>query len=449
MLYLQLYGDVYYAVYGNIFALQLLLCLLFFVLYQPRKRRFAFRAYLSLVGYLLLINIVWYLIVKFKPDSQFINIIFFFLCVVFLAAGIFISFKINIFGSIYYATGAYAVQHAAYSFGNIIKYICRADLPVWADLLIYDFLVYILVGTVFFLLCVYPRRRSIRSDIFDIRVFIISIFIVVVCVLLSLIADNIFADYLEQEIDVYAMKVCCSVYAVISCTASVVIQFGFIRENKLNDERVILDQLIHFEKKHHEMSKETIAIINAKCHDLKHQIMMLEKIDDKEARKAYIAEIKKATAIYDTSAKTGNDALDIIITEKNLLCDENDISFSYLVDGAKLSFISSADIAALFGNALDNAIEKQLQENASNRFISLSVKEENGFVHIHVDNCCTVSPEFVNGLPQTTKSDARYHGFGTKSIQNIAMKYHGAAYMNVADGRFNLDVFIPYDKNIK
>ena len=100
------------------------------------------------------------------------------------------------------------------------------------------------------------------------------------------------------------------------------------------------------------MSAETIAIINAKCHDLKHQIMMLEKIDDKEARKAYISELENAVAIYDTSAETGNDALDIIISEKSLLCERDNIAFSYLVDGAKLSFISSTDIAAFIRQRL-------------------------------------------------------------------------------------------------
>lgn len=443
MLYLQLYGDIYYGIYGNIFALELFASMLIFVIYQPRKNNFVLRAYLSAVGYFLLVNITWFFIVKFASKLSYINILFFSLCVVYLAIGIFFSFKTNVLGAIYFATGAYAVQHAAYSFGNIIKYLFKPDFPVWAQLIVFDFLLYVAVGLIFFFIFIYPKRRKFGESIFDFRMFAVSAVTVIVCVLLSMIVDNIFADYLEQEIDVYALRVCCSTYALISCTASLIIQFGFIKENKLTDERAILDQLIHSEKKRHEMSAETIAIINAKCHDLKHQIMMLEKIDDKEARKAYISELENAVAIYDTSAETGNDALDIIISEKSLLCERDNIAFSYLVDGAKLSFISSTDIAALFGNALDNAIESQLSENQAHRFISLSVKEENGFVHVHMDNCCTRSIEFVDGLPQTTKSDKRHHGFGTKSIANIAGKYSGEVFMCVEDERFNLDVLFP------
>ena len=49
--------------------------------------------------------------------------------------------------------------------------------------------------------------------------------------------------------------------------------------------------------------------------------------------------------------------LDIILSEKNLLCEKYQIKFSYMIDGEKLTGIKSGDIAAIFGNALDNAIE--------------------------------------------------------------------------------------------
>ena len=62
---------------------------------------------------------------------------------------------------------------------------------------------------------------------------------------------------------------------------------------------------------------------------------------------------------------------------------------------------------------------------------------------MHMDNNCTVPPEFKNGLPQSTKDDSEYHGFGTKSIKNIVHKYSGELLMSVNDGRFNLDILFP------
>ena len=445
MLYLKLYGDIYYAVYGNIFALELFLSLIFLVVFQPRKNNFVFRAYVSFICYFVVENVIWYLIVKFAGKAGWINGIFFFLCVVALAVGIFCSFKINFLGAFSFATAAYAVQHASYSLGNIIRYLFNFTLPLWAQIVVFDVLVFCMVGAIFFMLFVFPRKNEFGSSAFDLRAFVISSLTLGVCVLLSLVVDNIFAGFLEEEIDLTGLRICCSTYAFLSCTASIVIQFGFLHENKLSDENTMLDQLIYSEHKRYEMSKETIEIINEKCHDLKHQIAYLSKIDDSTARKSYISELENCISIYDTSAQTGNAALDIVISEKSLFCEKNNISFSYLVDGAKLSFMSITDITALFGNAFDNAIEKQFAESEDKRFISLSVKEKNGYIYVHMDNRCSVSPEFVDGLPQSTKPDKFHHGFGAKSISNIAGKYKGEVYMSVEDERFNLDILFPAD----
>lgn len=443
MLYQQVYGNLYYAIYGNVFAVELFIGLCFFVVFQPRKNNFILRAYASVVSYILAENIVWFFIVKFAARVPYINGIFFFLCVIMLAIGVYFSFETNFLSAFYFAAGAYAVQHASYSLSNIIRYLFNISLPVWAEFIIFDILLLCLVCTAFFLIFIWPRRDKFYSDIFDIRAFVVSSITLLVCVLLSLIVDNIFAKYLEVQINIKGLRVCCSTYALISCTASVVIQFGFLRENRLLDENTILDQIIHSEKKHNEKFEETIAIINEKCHDLKHQVALLEKIDDKEARKAYISDLKNSIDIYDTSAKTGNPVLDVIISEKNFLCKKRNIAFSYLVDGAKISFMSSTDIAALFGNALDNAIERQLEESEETRFISFSIKEKKGYVLVHIDNRCSASPDFVDGLPQTTKSDKYHHGFGTKSIVNIADAYSGKVNMVVENERFNLDILFP------
>ena len=40
-----------------------------------------------------------------------------------------------------------------------------------------------------------------------------------------------------------------------------------------------------------------------------------------------------------------------------MLCRKHNIQMTIMADGKALEFMSTADIAALFGNALDNAIE--------------------------------------------------------------------------------------------
>lgn len=443
MLYEQLYGLLYYELYGYIFALQILFCLIFFVVYQPRRNYFKMRASLGVAWYLLAVNITWLIIRTINDGTPHYSPFYYFLVTIYLATSIFFSFKISVLGAISFSTGAYAVQHVAYNIGNIIKFSVLNFLPDWANIVIFDVLVYIVVGFAFFGIFVWPRRDRFVLDKYDIRAFVISFFILVLCIMLSSSSDSIFAEYIKDGVELKKVRIFSSTYAVIGCAGALTIQFGFLRENKLSDEKAVLDSMMRLEKKHHEMSKETIAIINNKCHDLKHQLALFEKLDDKSARRAYIEELGTCIAIYDSAVETGNVALDIVISEKTLICEKNKISFTCLADGKKLDFMSSTDISSLFGNAFDNAIEKQLSESEDDRFISLSVKEDKGFIFVHMDNNCSIPLKFKDGLPQTTKEDKENHGFGTKSIESVVRKYNGELMMSVDDGRFNLDILFP------
>ena len=82
-------------------------------------------------------------------------------------------------------------------------------------------------------------------------------------------------------------------------------------------------------------------------------------------------------AIYDNIYQTGNDALDLVLTEKSLLCDEYNIKLSSMIDGAALDFMNTTDVYALFGNLLDNAIESVMKEpDEEKRIISVQMAKK-------------------------------------------------------------------------
>ena len=60
---------------------------------------------------------------------------------------------------------------------------------------------------------------------------------------------------------------------------------------------------------------------------------------------------------YEARNNTGNHVLDIILSTKIVQCQNLGIKLTCVADGAALQFIEPMDISALFGNALDNAIE--------------------------------------------------------------------------------------------
>ena len=177
--------------------------------------------------------------------------------------------------------------------------------------------------------------------------------------------------------------------------------------------------------------------INIKCHDLKHQLNILSgRISDEEIQK-----IKEAVDVYDSAYKTGNIALDVVITMKSLVCLNKKIEFTCMVDGSRLNFMHESDIYSLFGNILDNAIEAvDKVKEAEKRVIILTLKEEKGMLFLRSENYFNGNPQIVDGLPMTTKTDTAYHGFGLKSIRNVVQKYGGNLRLDIHSDTFALDI---------
>ena len=172
----------------------------------------------------------------------------------------------------------------------------------------------------------------------------------------------------------------------------------------------------------------------------------LQRVETDEERSAYIEEIKNAISIYDATYHTGCEALDYILREKTLISDERNIAFSCMADGTLLQFMDKTDLYALLGNALDNALEQQMKEEEEMRMMSLRIQRSSQMVMIHLENTCSTSVEFRDGMPFTTKEDKNYHGFGVRSMAYIVEKYEGNLVMYMTDGKFILDIAIPLEE---
>ena len=156
-------------------------------------------------------------------------------------------------------------------------------------------------------------------------------------------------------------------------------------------------------------------------------------------------EIENMISIYDSMLKTGNEALDVIFAEKSLSCRKDDIKLNCMIDGAKLSFMETADIYALFGNLMDNAMEatKKLKDNEK-RIISMNVYVENNELKVYMSNYYEGDLKLdKSGMPITTKESNGYHGFGLRSVFLITHSYNGKINISTDDNIFTLQISIP------
>lgn len=191
-------------------------------------------------------------------------------------------------------------------------------------------------------------------------------------------------------------------------------------------------------------SRETIEVINQKYHDLKHQIIALRAENDPERRDHWLDEMEADIRTYEAQNKTGNPVLDTVLTSKSLYCQKHGIYLTCVVDGTLLDFMEVRDLCTIFGNALDNAIECELEiPDRDKRLIHLTVAQQKGFVMVRLENYCETQLKFEDGMPITTKEDQRYHGFGLKSIRYTAEKYNGTMTVNNEENWFELKILIP------
>ena len=156
-------------------------------------------------------------------------------------------------------------------------------------------------------------------------------------------------------------------------------------------------------------------------------------------------EISREVGVYDSVVKSGNDALDTILTEKSLYCEKHGITLSCIADGRALDFVEPTDLYSFFGNALDNAIEAvERLDDPERRSIGLVVRRTGDMVSVHVENYFDGQVSFGGeGLPQTRKADEANHGFGTRSMRMIAEGLGGSLACKIQGDVFHLDALLP------
>jgi sensor histidine kinase regulating citrate/malate metabolism len=153
--------------------------------------------------------------------------------------------------------------------------------------------------------------------------------------------------------------------------------------------------------------------------------------------------------IYDSTVKTGNPALDVLLTEKSNKCQVKGISLTCSGDGSVLSFMRTMDIYSLFGNAVDNAIEAVDSLEEEKKYIDIAIEKRGDLVFLSFSNYFngTLAP-LAEGLPQTTKTDEiGYHGFGMKSMKQIAGRYDGDLSVTTRGEIFYLNIYLQIPKS--
>jgi len=231
-----------------------------------------------------------------------------------------------------------------------------------------------------------------------------------------------------------------AIYSSMSCIFVLMLQLNVFRRLELVNRADTIERMWEQDREHYRLSNAYAKDIEVKAHDLKYAISALRQKYSGD----FVEEAEKALSVFGSLYDTGNEALDVILSEKALFCSQADIHLTCMVDGRELGFIQDSDLYFCLGNALDNAITAVSKlENPEKKIISISLRREKDFLSLHIENFFDGALSVKSGFPETSKADKKNHGFGMQSIETVAKKYGGHMTFSAAGDVFSLNILFP------
>lgn len=431
---MTIYHSIEYFLVNYGYTLEMVFAIAVFACYLERKNHFMIR----LSGSYCLI-LMYYIPFRHVSQTQnlWLQLLFYILMNVVLYLAISICFCVSSWARLFVLTGADLVQHISYR----IYCIVISFLGIGYEGILSGIINICIIASVYLTVFLIFRRqlRSITEHAYIGRM---NILLGIMAFMISYALFRFEDRYRFMWTDPW-LNLLFAIYAILADMFLLALLYSVFRSRKMGDEMVVLEEVIERQKIQYQMTKENIDNVNLKCHDMKQQISMFENRIDGEA----LQEIKSMIRVYDTTFQTGNEVLDVFLQEKLLCCERDQIKLDCIVDGKCVEFIRPADLYALVGNAIDNAVEAVKRiENPEKRIISFSVRKSMNMALIHVDNEYVGKIEMEGNLPKSTKGDPLNHGFGMRSMSLIAEKYNGTVSVAVEGNVFNLNILIPFSK---
>lgn len=209
-----------------------------------------------------------------------------------------------------------------------------------------------------------------------------------------------------------------------------------------------IDEILRSQHQQYLQSKRSIERVNRKYHDLKHQVGVIRAEVDPGKQASYLDELEATIKDVDTQSKTGSSVLDVILTTKHLECVERDVDLTCVADGSLLGFMTVMDVSALFGNALDNAIDGASRvEDPEKRLVKMALFARDELVVMTFENYFDGDVRTEDGQIVTRRSDRDRHGYGLKSLRYTAEKYGGSMTVRTDGDWFVVRILVPLPRD--
>lgn len=306
---------------------------------------------------------------------------------------------------------------------------------------IYDLLVRILRTAIFGALWLLLRRRFPAEQVHLSRRLwqvVLGLAAMPLCALIAVVLLT-FQKYESAAVNTLALNQGLVVLPFVLVTSLVLLVAILILADHERLERT--SQLAGLREVYYQGLQQQERQVRQLRHDMRNHLTVIQGLlerGDTQGAVGYLEQLAGSQALQGVRRFCDNEAANVVLSAKAEAMEQARITADFAVSIPKDLPVADTDLAALLGNALDNAIEGV--QNAAVKKIILRCRADKGLLMLRLEN--PVGGE-VNPDLSTTKTDKSSHGFGIPGMREIAERYGGTLNVSVKDGKFELVVCFP------
>lgn len=234
-------------------------------------------------------------------------------------------------------------------------------------------------------------------------------------------------------IEVGMLAILTSIYLLFYYGTSVILEHA-----KLKEHTHLLEMQSHQFRELQEYMRQTSRL----RHDFKHSVHLLSALADKgeyESIRAHLSEYDRRLSENISINYCSNAALNALFGYYHEMANSENIRTNWKIELPEPLTISELDMAALFGNIMENAISACATLPKEERYFNLTAELRHGN-SLYVVSTNSFDGNVRKGKDGYHSTKHSGHGTGLISIAAVAEKYGGSAQFSNSDKEFYADV---------
>lgn len=244
----------------------------------------------------------------------------------------------------------------------------------------------------------------------------------------------------QMSLMAWATSLGCMILVIVTIWQSVIVK----REIQLKEQNIMNEMYLELQKEYYEELLRQDEKMGHFRHDMEAHMTVLQSYCADGVTKEmqeYLDNVIQESAVYEVKEYTGNKGVDAIVRQLNERAEQSQITMKFEGKLPENPMIKEYDLCTIIANLLKNAIEacEKINEQTK-REVAMTTAFYNSQIYITIKN--TVAEDIVirNNRLETTKKDKKYHGIGSRNVEQAIKKYNGKLEYQCKDGWFAAEV---------